>query len=82
MVYGTYNELVFMGFINHRSITGGPHIVSVIYSLVSMLWDDSYLPGGSSHVQKSPSWSPHSGDFLTVGFLTTKWDDPSRGSSG
>ena len=26
MVYGTYNELVFMGFINHL-IAGGPHIV-------------------------------------------------------
>ena len=29
MVYGTYNELVFMGFINHL-ITGGAHIVGVL----------------------------------------------------
>ena len=30
MVYGTYNELVFMGFINHRSITGGPHLTATL----------------------------------------------------
>jgi hypothetical protein len=27
MVYGTYITIVFMGFINHRSITGGPSYV-------------------------------------------------------
>ena len=27
MVYGTYNELVFMGFINHHSHHWGAHIV-------------------------------------------------------
>ena len=27
MVYDTQITIVFMGFINHRSITGGPHIV-------------------------------------------------------
>ena len=34
-VYGTYNYSILMGFKQHRSITGGPHLVeitSIIFS--------------------------------------------------
>ena len=45
MVYGTYNELVFMGFINHLTSLGGP----TLYKWMSQSKGGIIL-GGSSHL--------------------------------